>query len=360
MDKSRLAALATGAVLLAVVGCIQHTDDYTVGDSRTSNGLLALYTFSEGSDTWSEGVVYEQSGETETNLEILDPDDWEREHWPFEDFDEEEGNDTGDTPVEDDNLRSVRWGDDCDCMVFGGGQLRGTDAGRINNPISDNHAFSIEVWLEADRLDQDGPARIITLSEDSGARNVMLGQRGTDLKLRIRTEYSDEGRAEYSDEYRVIEDVMSTRLEHFAVTFDGGDVDVFRNGDRVYSDAVETDAELQQNQQGDGDDGSQQGDGESEDNPDGNGDDSDDDSEDDNDNGDDPDDDSEDSEDDGDAQRKPAASLGNWSTEYQLRLGNEAHFDRPWLGRMHMAAIYDRALSKRQINRHYSAGPDAR
>jgi len=350
MDKSRLAALATGVVLVAaVVGCIQHTDDYTVGDSRTSNGLLALYTFSEASDIWSEGVVSEQSGETETDLEILDPDGWESEHWPFEEHvDEEAANDNannnGDDTGDDDNLRSLRWGDDCDCLVFGGGQLRGTDAGRINNPISDNHAFSIEVWLEADRLDQDGPARIITLSEDSGARNVMLGQRGTDLKLRIRTEYSDEGRAEYSDEYRVIEDVMSTRLEHFALTFDGGDVDVFRNGDRVYSDAVESDDESQQDDPDGVDDGSQQGDGESEDD-----DGDDDDSEDDGD---------ESEDDESDPQRHPAASLDNWSTEHQLRLGNEADFDRSWLGTMHLAAIYDRALSERQINRHYSAGPD--
>lgn len=51
--------------------------------------------------------------------------------------------------------------------------------------------FSVEVWLESERPQQSGPARIVTLSLDSGARNFTLGQDGQRLDVRLRTTTTD-------------------------------------------------------------------------------------------------------------------------------------------------------------------------
>jgi glycopeptide antibiotics resistance protein len=47
--------------------------------------------------------------------------------------------------------------------------------------------LSVEVWMAPQNITQDGPARIISLSRDSGARNFTLGQEGADIHFRLRT-----------------------------------------------------------------------------------------------------------------------------------------------------------------------------
>ena len=46
---------------------------------------------------------------------------------------------------------------------------------------------TIEAWIQPARLDQSGPARIITLSENSSERNFTLGQDGDRFDVRFRT-----------------------------------------------------------------------------------------------------------------------------------------------------------------------------
>jgi hypothetical protein len=45
-----------------------------------------------------------------------------------------------------------------------------------------------------------------------------------------------------------------------------------------------------------------------------------------------------------------------WNTNYPFLLGNEASLDRSWLGSIHLAAIYNRALSQAEVQRNYSGG----
>ena len=52
-------------------------------------------------------------------------------------------------------------------------------------------------------------------------------------------------------------------------------------------------------------------------------------------------------------------SLANWNTSYPLLLANEITGDRPWLGEMHLVAIYDRALSTSEVDQNYDAGADS-
>lgn len=48
--------------------------------------------------------------------------------------------------------------------------------------------------------------------------------------------------------------------------------------------------------------------------------------------------------------------LSNWDASYRLLLGNEATGDRPWLGTLHLVAIYDRAISEAEVAQNFSAG----
>ena len=52
-----------------------------------------------------------------------------------------------------------------------------------------------------------------------------------------------------------------------------------------------------------------------------------------------------------------AGDLGNWSAAFPLTLGNEATLDRPWMGQVHLVAIYDRALALADAQQNHAAGP---
>ena len=49
--------------------------------------------------------------------------------------------------------------------------------------------------------------------------------------------------------------------------------------------------------------------------------------------------------------------FGNWDLDFPFQLGNEAGLDRPWLGKMYLVAMYDRALSSEGVLSNFSAGP---
>jgi hypothetical protein len=49
--------------------------------------------------------------------------------------------------------------------------------------------------------------------------------------------------------------------------------------------------------------------------------------------------------------------FSNWNETYRLILGNEETRDRPWLGAIHLVAVYNRALSGAEVIQNYSAGP---
>jgi VanZ family protein len=52
----------------------------------------------------------------------------------------------------------------------------------------------------------------------------------------------------------------------------------------------------------------------------------------------------------------PGGRLSNWDPSYSLVLGNEATGNRPWLGKLFLVAIYNRALSEQEIWKNYTAG----
>lgn len=49
--------------------------------------------------------------------------------------------------------------------------------------------------------------------------------------------------------------------------------------------------------------------------------------------------------------------FGNWDNNFSLVIANEATGDRPWLGELHLVAIYDRALPAEEVRQNFQAGP---
>ena len=56
------------------------------------------------------------------------------------------------------------------------------------------------------------------------------------------------------------------------------------------------------------------------------------------------------------ASGKISGRLSNWQRAMRLALGNEINKSRPWLGTYHLVAIYQRALSAKEIEQNYAAG----
>ena len=48
--------------------------------------------------------------------------------------------------------------------------------------------------------------------------------------------------------------------------------------------------------------------------------------------------------------------FSNWNINYHFALANEVTRDRPWLGEMHLVAIYNRALTEVEVLQNYQAG----
>lgn len=60
-------------------------------------------------------------------------------------------------------------------------------AAKIIQACQASQEISIEAWLVSATVDQSGPARIVTLSADTGARNFTLGQNIDQFDVRLRT-----------------------------------------------------------------------------------------------------------------------------------------------------------------------------
>jgi hypothetical protein len=58
--------------------------------------------------------------------------------------------------------------------------------------------------------------------------------------------------------------------------------------------------------------------------------------------------------------KKVDGKLGNWDATLHLALANEVTKDRPWLGDMHLVAIFDQALSVKEVQQNFAAGTQSR
>ncbi|WP_286177588.1 DUF1592 domain-containing protein [Rhodopirellula sp. JC639] len=60
------------------------------------------------------------------------------------------------------------------------------------------------------------------------------------------------------------------------------------------------------------------------------------------------------------ARKTVKGKLRNWNDQYRLVLVNEATGDRPWLGELHLVAIYGRALSQQDVRQNFAAGSQSK
>jgi hypothetical protein len=157
-----------------------------------------------------------------------------------------------------------------------------------------DNAITIEAWVTPITNEQDGPARIVTLSENPYSRNFTLGQglwgsKPRDLyDVRHRTTTTDlNGRPSLSSPAGS----LTAALTHVVYTYSSsGETRIYLNGQEVASKYI-------------------------------------------------------------------GGDLSNWDETMRLGLGNEITEDRPWLGTFHRLDIYSRILSPMEVRDNFVAGP---
>jgi len=164
---------------------------------------------------------------------------------------------------------------------------------RIGSVAGGSQSYSLEMWISNANTTQDGPARIMTYSRSTGSRNFMLGQNLYQYSIRNRA-FLDESNNNGNPAMETydVDRDAQATLQHVVVTYDQ------LAGRRIYVDGRWTEDE------------------------------------------------------------DPIAPgrLWNWDATHRLVLGNEVSNDRPWIGQIRFAAIFDRSLAEGAILQNYEAG----
>lgn len=194
--RVEVATEANGTIYASPEGVLEN------GLGRAAEGLLALYTF----DAHDGGTVHDVSGVGPAlDLAIETPE-------------------------------ATEW-------IPGGLRVTGNaaiatpgPAAKIIDAVRASNALTIEAWVAPADLAQTGPARIATLSQDTGARNVTLGQDGTAYQGRLRTtETSDNG----IPALKTADGLTATRLQHVVYARDAsGQARVFVDGAEAAAETV--------------------------------------------------------------------------------------------------------------------------
>ena len=170
----------------------------------------------------------------------------------------------------------------------------GGAASKIISAAKASNELTLEAWVQAATIDQRGPARIMSLSQDGLNRNATLGHQyvssdgGYYYAARLRTDdasVNENGLPELRQDERY----ATTNVQHVVYTrsSDGSET--------LYVDGVATTTSTR------------------------------------------------------------AGSFADWEN-YPLLLANENSNDRPWLGTFYRAAVYSKALSVEEVEQNYQAG----
>jgi hypothetical protein len=90
-----------------------------------------------------------------------------------------------------------------------------------------SNRLTVEAVIRPDSLDQTGPARIVSFSRDSSARNFTLGQAGDTLVFRLRTPATG---ANGSNPETALCKIPAGRYTHVVVTYSPGRLVCYRDG----------------------------------------------------------------------------------------------------------------------------------
>ena len=101
------------------------------------------------------------------------------------------------------------------------------DSQKLFNRLTASGQYSVEAWVTADNNDQDGPARIVSYSLDTGQRNFTMGQNA--LYYAFRNRSANTG-LNGTPQLEALQREVSTALQHVTMTFDPV------NGRRIFVD----------------------------------------------------------------------------------------------------------------------------
>ncbi|MGD8613385.1 MAG: hypothetical protein PVI93_20380, partial [Desulfobacterales bacterium] len=237
-------------------------------ENRTTDGLVALYTFRAGTGRTVFDVAPLSSADTPLDLWI-DP---ATTHWI------EGGGLAVDSPT----------------LI-----MSAAPAAKIIEACRQSNEITVEAWIRPDDTEQDGPARIVTLSKDLTNRNFTLGQGRWgdqpknlyDVRLRTkrttatRPKLVSNGRPSLSSPVGS----LSGALQHVVYTRDqAGNARIYIDGFKVAATTVDGD-------------------------------------------------------------------FSNWDNGMPLALASELTGDRPWLGEYYLVAIYSRALNASEVRQNFMA-----
>jgi len=229
------------------------------GGSRHETDVIALYEFKTGSGN----IALDSSGVTpELNLTLSGDVNW-----------------------------VGGWGIQ---IVNGWAQGSTTNSKKLHDLIKATGEYSIEAWVVPANVVQEGPARIVSYSAGTSARNFTLGQTQYNYDFLHRSSTTDANGDPALSTADADEDLQAT-LQHVVVTFDP------LNGRRIYVNGVFTD--------------------------------------------------------DVDPVAADPGNLNDWDDSFAFVLGNEvAGADRLWQGTIRMVAIHNRALTLEQIVQNFEVG----
>ncbi|MDZ7264270.1 MAG: VanZ family protein [candidate division KSB1 bacterium] len=115
-------------------------------------------------------------------------------------------------------------------LVFAGNRLlqSTTPPVVLSNWLARGGQLSIVVWFKPAKIQQVGPARIISLSADTDHRNFMLGQSGAMINFRVRTPLTGENGARVQ---LLTEPILTAdRAQLVVASFNRGDASVYVDG----------------------------------------------------------------------------------------------------------------------------------
>ena len=103
-------------------------------------------------------------------------------------------------------------------------------ASYLTDRLKETSRFTLIATAATEDTRQDGPARIVSLSSDTSHRNFTLGQSGSDLVFRLRTQLT--GQNGVMPEL-IVPDVFSTHARrHLVITYNGLDLLAYVDGAR--------------------------------------------------------------------------------------------------------------------------------
>ncbi|MGI9237159.1 MAG: LamG-like jellyroll fold domain-containing protein, partial [Woeseiaceae bacterium] len=111
--------------------------------------------------------------------------------------------------------------------VSGKAQASEADSRKLFEMITASAAYSVEAWVISDNTAQDGPARMVSYSQDTAARNFTLGQNAIYYQLRNRTAGTG---VNGTPALEALDPQVSTNLQHVVSTYDAV------SGRKVYVD----------------------------------------------------------------------------------------------------------------------------